>query len=54
MGIQFDDGESVSGGGKTFVNWHAQPTKDGEIKAESFSMRDGDKNRVSTSLPYLS
>jgi hypothetical protein len=32
--------------GKNFVNWHAQQTKDGEIKAESFSMRDEDKNRI--------
>ena len=46
MGIQFDDGESGSGGGKTFVNWHAQQTKDKQIDAESFSMRDEDKNRI--------
>ena len=46
MGMQFDDGESGSGGGKTFVNWHAQQTKDKQIDAESFSMRDEDKNRI--------
>lgn len=44
--MQFDDGESGSGGGKTFVNWHAQQTKDKQIDAESFSMRDEDKNRI--------
>ena len=49
MGYQFDDGQSGGdggSGGKNFVNWHAQQTKDGEIKSESFSMRDEDKNRV--------
>jgi hypothetical protein len=49
MGIQFDDGQSGGdggSGGKNFVNWHAQQTKDNKIKSESFSMRDEDKNRV--------
>ena len=49
MGYQFDDGQSGGdggSGGKNFVNWHAQQTKDGEIKSESFSMRDEDKNRI--------